>query len=326
MDNLKKIGLTALAGSLAAVSANAAEMSVSGATLLTYTSEDPTESTGNPYGMKTNLAFTASGDVNGYTVSYYQASKDQFAGMSSASLSVDMGDLGVIGFDQGVGRSRLSTIDDKTPTAAEEIWDGLDTTTSGRVGAGNAGAIGYDKTFGATAFTASYLNQGGGTNGDGGTTPGTAGSSWDFAVQQDLGDGFEGGAGYGVIGAGSGDGKQTDDSEHMTAFVNYTYGMVTAGYQLAEENNGAKGGSDEQTNAWGIAVNVNDDLSVSYGEREVEFAKASADHVTEKTTGIAVAYTMGSIKIAGNMNDGKGLGGVTGADDEMTEIALSFAF
>ena len=37
MDNLKKVGLTALAGSLAVVSANAAEMSVSGATLLTYT-------------------------------------------------------------------------------------------------------------------------------------------------------------------------------------------------------------------------------------------------------------------------------------------------
>ena len=48
MDNLKKVGLTALAGSLAAVSANAAEMSVSGATLLTYTSEDGTEVTGNP--------------------------------------------------------------------------------------------------------------------------------------------------------------------------------------------------------------------------------------------------------------------------------------
>ena len=63
MDNLKKVGLTALAGSLAAVSANAAEMSVSGATLLTYTSEDTTEATGNPFGMKTNLSFTASGDV-----------------------------------------------------------------------------------------------------------------------------------------------------------------------------------------------------------------------------------------------------------------------
>ena len=37
MNNFKKVGLTALAGSLAAVSANAAEMSVSGATMLTYT-------------------------------------------------------------------------------------------------------------------------------------------------------------------------------------------------------------------------------------------------------------------------------------------------
>ena len=36
MDNLKKVGLTALAGSLAAISANAAEMSVSGATMLTH--------------------------------------------------------------------------------------------------------------------------------------------------------------------------------------------------------------------------------------------------------------------------------------------------
>ena len=57
-------------------------MSVSGATVLTYTSEDSTEVTGNPLGMKTNIAFTASGEVNGYTVSYMQVSADQFAGMA----------------------------------------------------------------------------------------------------------------------------------------------------------------------------------------------------------------------------------------------------
>ena len=90
-------------------------MSVSGATLLTYTSEDDSEVTGNPFGMKTNLSFTASGDVNGYTVSYMQASQDQFAGMSSARLSIDMGDMGTLAFDQGSG-SGLGTIDDKTPT------------------------------------------------------------------------------------------------------------------------------------------------------------------------------------------------------------------
>ena len=162
MDNLKKVGLSALAGSLAAVSANAAEMSVSGATLLTYTSEDGTEVTGNPFGMKTNLSFTASGDVNGMTVSYMQASKDQFAGMSSARLSIDMGDMGTLAYDQGSG-SGLATIDDKTPTAAEEIWDGLDAATGnadGLVGAaGSSGVFNYIKTVGGVTINAAATIQ-----------------------------------------------------------------------------------------------------------------------------------------------------------------------
>ena len=32
-----------------------------------------------------------------------QVSQDQFAGMSSARLSIDMGDMGVLAFDQGSG-------------------------------------------------------------------------------------------------------------------------------------------------------------------------------------------------------------------------------
>jgi outer membrane protein OmpU len=150
MNNFKKVGLTALAGSLAAISANAAEMSVSGATVLTYTSEHG-QVTGNPLGMKTNLSFKGSGEVNGYTVSYMQTSKDQFAGMSSARLSVDMGDMGTLAFGQGSG-SGLATIDDKTPTAAEEIWDGLKTAkganAQGLVGAaGNSGVFNYINSF-----------------------------------------------------------------------------------------------------------------------------------------------------------------------------------
>ena len=176
MNNIKKIGLTALAGSLVAISAQAAEMSVSGATMLTYTSEDGTEVTGNPFGMKTNLAFTASGEVNGYTVSYLQVSADQFAGMSSARLSVDMGDMGTIAFDQGSG-SGLATIDDKTPTAAEEIWDGLDTAASsagaqGLVGAaGSSGVFNYINTFGGVTFNGA-ARKGSGTNNSDGATSG----------------------------------------------------------------------------------------------------------------------------------------------------------
>ena len=158
MNNFKKVGLTALAGSLAAISAHAAEMSVSGASVLTYTCEDTSEVTGNPFGMKTNLGFTASGEVNGYTVSYMQTTKDQFAGMSSARMSIDMGDMGTLAFDQGSG-SGLGTIDDKTPTAAEEIWDGLDgagfsaLSVGGLVGtAGASGVWNYVNTFEGVTF------------------------------------------------------------------------------------------------------------------------------------------------------------------------------
>jgi len=327
MNNIKKIGLTALAGSLVAISAQAAEMTVSGATLLTYTSEDGTEVTGNPLGMKTNLAFTASGEVNGYNVSYMQTSKDQFAGMSSARLSVDMGDIGTIAFDQGSG-SGLATIDDKTPTAAEEIWDGLDSTAAGRVGtAGNTGVLNYINTFEGITLNAAMRKGSGTSNADGGKS-GAGQSAWDFALTTDgsmLGvDGLAIGAGYGEKENGSQTASTYGDEIHSTAFANYSVGPVTFGYQMSYINSNVLGTDDEETTAWGLAFNVNENLSLSYGERDVVF-KGGTD-VTEKGDGIAVAYTMGSMKVAGNMNDVSDNDGVAGSNDSMTEIAVSFAF
>ena len=336
MNNFKKVGLTALAGSLAAVSAQAAEMTVSGATLLTYTSEHSSEVTGNPYGMKTNLGFTASGDVNGYTVSYMQTSMDKFAGMSSARLSVDMGDMGTIAFDQGSG-SGLATIDDKTPTAAEEIWDGLDgagastTSVGGLVGAaGNSGVFNYINTYAGVTLNAAARSGSGAKNSDGASSAAGQGA-WDFALTSSSISGVEGltlGAGYGEAETGStvaltGSGG---DTVHVTAFANYSYGPVTVGYQMSEIDVGSTGSNDEIADAWGVALNVNESLSVSYGERDVEYDKPSAANVTEAGEGIAIAYTMGSMKIAGNKNEVSNNGGTSGTSDEMTEIALSFAF
>jgi len=332
MDNLKKVGLTALAGSLAVVSAQAAEMTVSGATLLTYTSEDATEVTGNPFGMKTNLGFTASGDVNGYTVSYMQTSKDQFAGMSSARLTIDMGDMGTLAYDQGSG-SGLATIDDKTPTAAEEIWDGLDgLTTGGLVGAaGSSGVFNYIQTFSGVTFNGA-ARKGSGTSNSDGSSSGAGQSAWDFALTgsgDTMGiDGLAWGLGYGESEAGT-EAFTTGsphDTEHMTVFANYSMGPVTFGGQLSHIAGGKVGANNENTQAWGVAFNVNDNLSVSYGEREVEYAKAGAVDVTEDGDGIAIAYTMGSMKIAGNRNEVSDNDGTAGSEDSMTEIALSFAF
>ena len=334
MNNFKKVGLSALAGSLAAISANAAEMSVSGATLLTYTTEGPTEVTGNNWGMKTNLGFTASGEVNGYTVSYMQTSADQFAGMSSARLSVDMGDMGTIAFDQGSG-SGLGTIDDKTPTAAEEIWDGLGgaTYTSGRVGtAGASGVFNYINTFSDVTFNGA-IRAGAGTKNSDGSTGGPAGdngTAWDFALTTDGGNiglpGFAVGAGYGEVDPGTEkDTAPGGNTEHATVFANYSFGPATAGYQISTIDKGTVGSVDEEAHRWGLAVNVNDNLSVSYGESTVEYIKPSATNIDEEISGIAVAYTMGSMKIAGNRNEVENLDGA-GGSDSMMEIALSFAF
>jgi outer membrane protein OmpU len=329
MNNVKKIGLTALAGSLVSISAQAAEMSVNGATMLTYTSEDGSEVTGNPFGMKTNLAFTASGEVNGYNVSYYQASQDQFAGMSSARLSIDMGDMGTLAFDQGSG-SGLATIDDKTPTAAEEIWDGLDVTTSGRVGAaGSSGVFNYVKSFEGVTFNGA-ARKGSGTSNSDGASSGVGQGAWDFALTADgssMGvDGLAIGAGYGEAENGSEASTTGGDNAHTTAFANYSVGPVTFGAQMSYEHNNTTGTRDEETTAWGLAFNVNENLSISYGERDVVFRGQGAGDVTEKGDGIAVAYTMGSMKIVGNMNDATNQGGTTAANDSMTEIAVSFAF
>ena len=336
MNNFKKVGLTALAGSLAAISAQAAEMAVSGASVLTWTNKGQHEVTGNPMGMKTNLSFNASGEVNGYTVSYMQTSADQFAGMSSARLSVDMGDMGILAFDQGSG-SGLKTIDDKTPTAAEEIWDNLNgagastTSVGGLVGAaGSSGVFNYIKELGGTTLNAAARNGSGTSSADGGAS-GAGGEAWDFALtNSSMIDGLSAGFGYGQnkVGQTAAATGSLDHDIHHTIFGNYAVGPATLGYQYSDIQRGANGAAGELATAWGVAINVNDNLSVSYGERDVEYDNPSATNQTEKGKGYAIAYTMGSIKIAGNKNEVTNNGGDTtaGGEDGSTEVALSFAF
>jgi hypothetical protein len=169
--------------------------------------------------------------------------------------------------------------------------------------------------------------------GDGASSGSGEGSFIDAAITGS-GDayGVEGlayGFGYGEQEAGSGvTGGDEGDTVDMTAFVNYTYGPVSFGYQQSAEDAGGNGGTNQYSERWGIAFNVNENLAISYGEAETEYAKPSAVHVTEDIDGIAVSYTMGSMKIAGNRNEATNVAGVAGVggQDSMTEIAVSFAF
>ena len=128
MNNLRKIGITALGGTLVSLSAaQAGEMAVTGSAVLTYVQKDNKAITGNPLGMSKDLTFKGSGELdNGWTVSVMHDLSDA-AAWASSSLTIGMGSLGTIIVDQDTGADFGSALDNVVPQAFEEADAGLDT-------------------------------------------------------------------------------------------------------------------------------------------------------------------------------------------------------
>ena len=122
MNKLTKIGVSALCGSLAAVSAaNAGEMTVSGGVDLSWISMDQTN-TGNPLGMGSNVSFTGTGELdNGWGVKFAVDAKNTLA-YSSANVTVTVPGLGDVLISQGLSGTGINRMDDITPTAWEEAY------------------------------------------------------------------------------------------------------------------------------------------------------------------------------------------------------------
>ena len=69
MTNIKKIGLSALAGALAMTSAHEGAISVTGNMEVSYTKGSGKHTTGSPLGQNNEISFTGSGELdNGITV------------------------------------------------------------------------------------------------------------------------------------------------------------------------------------------------------------------------------------------------------------------
>ena len=338
MNNLKKVGLSALAGSLVAFSANAVEVSVSGKTEVTYAGTKDGVN-GNKFGGGNALTFSGSGDMNGMTATYTavigdggQASSNTSETFASSSLMLDMGDMGTVGFDQGVGEFGVGTIDDKMPYAYEEIW----TYTGGSNGlraAGGSNVLGYKNTF--AGYTLSVELDPGhsdsttstkGGSGDGGNTGGdTTQSGYNFALTGSPMDGMNVGVGYGKE---ENQIATLDDETFSTGFVTYAVGGLTLGYQMSEGNGGTAGETSNNVEIYGASFAINDNLSVSINAMDNEFDKtAGTANVTEETNGIGISYTMGSASLRMLTAETDNKGGVTTAKSvEHTEISLLLAF
>jgi outer membrane protein OmpU len=340
MNKLKKIGLSALAGSLAAVSANAGELTVSGSSNITFTNEsyDTTTatSTGNPFGTDSNLVFSGSGDVNGMTASFYAAIQAGGGSYASNQVSLDMGDMGAITFDQGVGGNGADSIDNVLPTAWEEADDGL--AGGGNMGAtaftGSTNVFKYTNTVAGFGVNAAYDTElqdadttEGATSAVAGTATAPRGSNYSVAITNNtLVDGLDVGVGYGKNDIKDG-ASDTNDQVSMTGYAKYTMGPAVIGYQRTESTGGKAGALAAQADGYGIAFNVNENLSISYQTYEIDhLATSGGTDFNTEFDAIGAAYTMGAAKVTLNSSEQSGNATSAAYNEERTEIALSLNF
>ena len=126
MNKFKKIGLTALAGSLVATSAFAGELTASGSASIGVSNITGTAdtSTGKNWSMGNSVNFAGSGELdNGWSVSTFVLQNDGSTGLSSSAATMTMGDLGTVGVSKGGGFNVNGGYDETYPRAYEENSD-----------------------------------------------------------------------------------------------------------------------------------------------------------------------------------------------------------
>jgi len=304
MNNFKKIGLSALAGSLVATSAFAGSMDVSGSAKISYNSKGKEKVTGNPFSNSKGITFSGSGEMdNGWNVSTGYSMSD--AAFSSSYVSIDMGDAGTFSLMNGTDLHGIDKYQDVMPTAGEQVWDDVDTNDYGVVDMGSTNALGYSVNMMGVTLSTAYSRTGVGTDKSA------------VIVANDLIDGVQLGYGMGTDAASS-----TSEDDLSTAWVKYTSGPATVGVQLSSID---KAANDIDRKAAAISFAVNESLSVSYGISTVEFESASITS-DEESSGISASYTMGGMTVGAVMNKTDSVGGSSGTDSTFTELSVAFAF
>ena len=248
--------------------------------------------------------------------------------------------MGMVGFDQGTGAFGLGKIDDVMPTAYEEIWNGTAQSNGDLLDGtgGSSGTFGYINTFAGFKVNLEYApSVGSGDAGDGATSYNATimdGTSLNVAITNSgMVDGLDFGFGFGEndYDRASGDVANLSETKSATAYAKYSFGPVTAGYQ-GSYTSGSVSATNTTTGAnevaiMGIAFNVNDALSISYTDYENKFLKrGSQGDVTQDTTGINLAYTMGGATFRLTDASMDNAGGVTGTNEDRTEVSLLMAF
>ncbi len=320
MNKFKKVGLSALAGSLVAMSAHAAEVSMSGSASLGLYQES--ENDKSKFYNNDSITFTVTGETDGGLVITntveLDASSAHAGGTDNAITTIAMDGMGTITYGRHGASSVVGGWDSIAPTAYEEVWDVTETSASvaNNVigGKGGNGQFRYDSpNFSGVVVSASY---------DSTAETGSVSSYSDFgiSISPEMVEGLS-------LGYASGEYEETaaiGDIDVSTTWIKYVYGPITVSYQESEEDASTAANSNE-SEEWGISYAVSDDLSISYGQHEYnDGTDAATDN--QESTGMSISYTMAGTTIAASFNETDNTDSVTTEDNEGFEVNVSFAF
>ena len=319
MNNFKKVGLSALAGSLVATSAYAGEVTVAGgAGMFLEHINGGAANSGKSFSMSNQLTFTGGGELdNGLNVSI-SFIIDQGDGVTAStapfdshSVSVSSDSLGTIKMSGEGGSSASSAVDGMV---SGDIWDAFQAAAD-EPEAAPAGSNGLFYTLptvmDGVSAAISYAPKGTGYE---------SSTAWNIVYS-----GVEGL----TLTYAQGDDNSTDASEadHTVMKASYAYGPITVGYSESEYDDEVAAG-DQSTEAYNIAYTISDDLSISYGSEELEFGVQSATNVAAEFERLKLTYTTGGMTLTASQSTGDNIDYSTTAtkDQEVWALGATFAF
>jgi len=331
--NLKKIGLTALAGSLVATSVYAGELAVSGsASMKVVHVNGGAANTGKSWSMGNSVTFSGGGELdNGMTVAVSfeldQGAANNTAVASTATVAANSGAvfdshsvtvssdaLGALTFAGHGGSSAQSAID---TTAAGDLWDSTFMAAGVKPKASKTSnnMISYTlpSVVDGVALALSYVP----------TSSTVAASSTAYSIA------YTGVEGLAVHYASGEDNTTTGSTADVdTIKATYAYGPISVGYSSTEydnENTGAD--QDQDVESYNISYTVSENISLSYGSETISEPNDTDDQDIE-VSGITASYTTGGMTISGQMidADNTAMGTATTEDKQHWNLAASFAF
>ena len=319
MNNLKKIGLTALAGSLVATSvAYSGELAVSGSASMNFKNYSDSN-TGKSVSMGNSVYFTGGGETDGGLNVNVSFELDQGAANNSASnfdnhfVSVGNDTLGTLTVHGHGGSNSAAALD---TTAAGDLWDNtlINTTAAdatrmaplSATSGNNLMVYSLPTLVDGLALAGSYQaanTTGSGSTAIGGTYTGVEGLSVSY-------------------GQGSSDDVLGLIGDQTVMKASYAYGSFTIGASNSDYDH-TTATIDQEVSSFSLAYTVSDSISVSYGEETIDRSGSATDI---EVNGVSASYTSGGMTATFAQVEAENVDHVLNTDKEVWKIGLSFAF